>query len=111
MKPSSPPPPLHSAGPETDNDVTAATERLFLEISATFEDDSLRGLIPVINEQMFATRRYESALIPDLAAEYQVLSNCWQKRDMPRLKRLLAAYFRRREALGPQIQKLMKRPN
>ncbi|HTM81904.1 hypothetical protein [Asticcacaulis sp.] len=93
----------HAGG---DTDVTAATERLFIEISGTFADQTLREMMPVVNAQLFSTRRYECALIPDLEAEYQALSEAWRVRDIPRLKQLLAVYFQRREALEPEFNRL-----
>lgn len=96
--------PRSSANAPTD--VTAATERLFIEISRTFADQTLREMMPVVNAQLFSTRRYECALIPDLEAEYQALSEAWRARDIPRLKRLLAVYFQRREALEPEFSRL-----
>jgi hypothetical protein len=100
------PPPSPASANVAPKDVTAATERLFIEISHTFSDETLREMMPVVNAQLFSTRRYECALIPDLEAEYQALSEAWRARDIPRLKRLLAIYFQRREALEPEFNRL-----
>lgn len=104
-------PPLARPDLHADNEITAATERLFVEISQTFEDEILRNTVTAINEDMYATRRFESALIPDLKAEYDALSACWARRDIPKLKQLLVAYFTRRRDLGPEIEKLKSHPN
>lgn len=103
-RPSPRPSPILATVPSSD--VTVATERLFIEISRTFADETLREMMPVVNAQLFSTRRYECALIPDLEAEYQALSEAWRARDIPRLKVLLAAYFLRREALEPEFNRL-----
>jgi len=111
MKPSAPSFPGFIPASKDADDITAATERLFVEIADGFDDTAFQQSVRAANADMYATRRYESAFIPDLGSEYAALSDCWKARDIPRLKALLAAYFERRKRLGPEIQKLIDRPN
>ena len=106
------PPPEHSKGSAEDKcDIGLATARLFFEMSTAIPDAKLRQAVATMNDRMTLKRQYESVLIPDLEAEYQALSECWHRRDMPKLKTLLLAYFKRRRDLAPQIAQLINRPN
>lgn len=111
MKPPASPETASAPDPSPIDDIPSATERLFVEIADAFDDVGFQQSIRASNADMYTTRRYESAVIPDLASEYAALSECWEARDIPRLKRLLAGYFERRKRLGPEIQKLIDRPN
>ena len=108
-----PEPSLPGAGDRLNgaDEITSATERLFIEIADAFDDEGFQRSVRATNADMYKVRRYESALIPDLDSEFQALSECWKARDLPRLRMLLAAYFERREQLSPAIQKLINRPN
>lgn len=95
----------------TETDITAATEALFLDMVNQTENADLKANMAVMNTIMRQVRPYEAALIPDRAAELDVLSRCWAKRDIPRLERLLVAYFERRKALVPKLVKMINHPN
>jgi hypothetical protein len=92
-------------------DIAEATNQLVLAIADGSGSPALREAMLAMNRQMAAIRPYEAALIPDREAEYTALSECWAARDWPRLKGLIAAYFARREALAPQLARLINHPN
>jgi len=106
------PDPHSNSGPTGQAfDIAEATDRLFQAIANGSGNAGLREAVLAMNRQMASIRPYEAALIPDREAEYAALSESWAARDWPHLKRLIAAYFERREALAPQLAHLINRPN
>ena len=94
-----------------DGDIAEKTEALFQNICDMSGNTRLRQTIGVINAHLHMIRPYESAYIPDRRAEYDAMATAWANRDMPRLRELTTAYFKRRRDLVPQIAKIINRPN
>jgi len=92
-------------------DITAATERLFLEIAGCSNNPAVATHMQALIARMEVIRPYEAALISNRADELAALSTCWQQRDFVSLQTLLSAYFQRRLAIVPQIIDLINRPN
>ena len=90
-------------------DIAAATDRLFLEMAATATDPAVRAGMLAMNAQMRQVRLAEDAVIPDRAAEFQALSDAWNRRDVPLLQTLITAYFDRREGLLSQLSASVNR--
>ena len=92
-----------AAASSDPSDIAAATERLFDDIAESSGDDGLRSSMRDLNAQMRAIRPFEGEFFFDRDQELAELSLCWTRRDLPQLRRLLAAYFARRRALVPQL--------
>jgi len=88
-------------------DVAAATDMLFAEIANAAGDALFADQVRALNTQMSRLRPYEAALIPDRDQEFAALSACWSKRDLPRLRQLVQVYFQRRQAIVPELVKLI----
>ncbi len=100
-----------ASGTGQELDVSEATSRLFQAIADGVGNAALRTDMLAMNAEMATIRPYEAAFIPDREAEYAALSEAWAARDWTRLKVLIAAYFERRQALAPQLSRLLDRPN
>jgi len=98
------PPPAHPYS--SQDEIISATESLFLDM-ANASEGPLRDAVEQINDRRRLLRAYEAALIPDRAEELRGLKESWDARDIPRLKALLLAYYKRRQDLAPQIVALM----
>jgi len=99
---------LSSLGRDNE-DIVSATEGLFLEIASN-ADARLKEAVTVMNGRRRLVRLYEAALIPDREEELAALKACWNARDIPRLRDLIFAYYKRRHDLAPQIVALMNAP-
>lgn len=106
-----PPLPGLPTGPLADGEIAERTEALFQDICDTSGNALLRQTIGMINAHLHIIRPYESAFIPDRGAELEALAAAWASRDMPRLRELTTAYFKRRRDLVPHIAKMINRPN
>jgi DNA-binding GntR family transcriptional regulator len=94
-----------------DGEIAEKTEALFQDICDMSGNAMLRQTIGLINAHLHLIRPYEGAFIPDRNSEYEAMAAAWAKRDMPRLRELTTAYFKRRRDLVPQIAKIINRPN
>lgn len=92
-------------------DIAAATAELFLEIANNSGDPVVAASMIALNTHMTPIRAYEAAFISDLDAEYTALSACWKQRDLVGLKRLIGAYFLRRQTIVPKIVALINAPH
>ena len=93
------------------DDIVEATEKLFVEIAQAAGSEALRQAILSINEQMQLIRPYEAAFISNRQAEFDTLSTSWAARDIPEVKRLITAYFERRQNITPDLVNMITHPN
>lgn len=110
MSPEPPTEELPGSPPNMVGDaVVMATEALFLDI-ASKGDASLKDAVILINVRRRLLRAHEAALISDREAELAALRSAWEARDIPSLKTLIVEYYRRRQALAPQLAALLNAP-
>ena len=94
-----------------DGDISERTEALFQDICDASGNELLRNTIGLINAHLHIIRPYESAFIPDRQVEFEAMSQAWTDRDLPRLRELTTAYFRRRRDLIPQLAQFISPAN
>lgn len=98
-----PPPEEAELGSGAAFDVAVKTDALFSDIAKQAGIPALTDMMTRMSAHMKVVRSAEVASITDLRAEYEALSDAWQKRDLARLNALLSKYFQRRRDLAEKI--------
>ncbi len=100
-----------SATARSETDLATATRALFADIAGASGDATLIDTVKHLNRRLEAIRPYEAAFFQDRDAELTALSETWNRRDMSGLRDLIVTYFRRRQAIVPDVLAMIRNPN
>jgi DNA-binding GntR family transcriptional regulator len=95
--------------PSAPDDLLASTERLLVRIAGRSGNPEHVDAVARLNDRLRPVRRIEVELVEDAEAELEAMAEADRVNDAPALRRLLSAYFRRRERMAAEIVAALQR--